>query len=1026
MHRCVAAILLGLMIPFAASATTYLITPDGTGDFPTIQAAITAATPGDTVALANGVFTGDGNRDLEILDKGITVRSQSGNPELCIINCQGSAVDPHRGIHIDEDCDGVSIRCVLEGITIANGYSTGNGGGVLCGCFGWITLSNCILLGNTADGSGGGLYIEGTGWSLVASDCVFTGNSAVTGGAAAFPSAMGESIILSRCSILYNDASGAGGGVFIQEEGFADNISLGGCVIEGNTAAGSGGGVMSYVANGIYVSGCTFRRNEASTGGGICTDVGPLFLTGSTIVDNKALSGNGGGVACLSGVFDVIEGCAFSENLANGNGGGLFCVCPHYDYGSFGGNTFAGNTAAVGGGVMYEFGDDCGIPLLVGGCTFAQNSASEGSGIAFSGVGSGEIRQTIIASGLESEAVHVAGESPITLSCSDVYGNEGGDWVGSIADQYGTEGNISLDPLFCDADGGDFGLQDCSPCAPFSPPNDSCGLIGVRPVDCGCHYACCISTECQLLEQDECLTAGGEWLYDVDSCDPNTCSLTACCTYDLCDIIPMGLCYEWGGIPFEWESCEPSGMACVGCACCFGDECNEWLLAGECIAAGGVVYDVFAGCDPNPCVVAACCVDLDCFLVSADECFGSLGGAWYEEWDTCDPDPCAVGACCIGANCSILERAECVHFSGIFYEGWDSCEPSPCQGACCLATEAACHFVSADSCGLLGGVFLGGNCEPNTCVGACCFQSGLCLSLPMSDCDATGVGIFGGFGTACEPNPCTAVCCLDSGGCVDTTLEACQTLGGHAMEMFTSCDGDTCPPGGACCFSDGSCQILTGSLCVSYLGDWRGEDIGCDPNPCIGACFDILACECFLVVTDSVQAQCTHPSGYYHAQFQFLGAGSLCPIDSNSVEGACCFSDECDTLSCSVCNLITGGLFLGPHTLCHPDSCADSGIQISDVPADRIHFSRPIPNPTLGAVTFRIELPEDSAVGLRLFDVTGKVVSRVVDDEHYAAGVYVFSLEPERIAGRGLPAGIYYLRLDVGEFGETRKIVVAH
>ncbi len=69
-------------------ATTYLVQPDGTGDFPTIQAAVEAALDGDVIELTNGIFSGNGNWDIDFLGKRITVRSQSGNPELCIIDCE--------------------------------------------------------------------------------------------------------------------------------------------------------------------------------------------------------------------------------------------------------------------------------------------------------------------------------------------------------------------------------------------------------------------------------------------------------------------------------------------------------------------------------------------------------------------------------------------------------------------------------------------------------------------------------------------------------------------------------------------------------------------------------------------------------------------------------------------------------------------------------------------------------------------------------------------------------------------------
>ncbi len=47
----------------SAIATTYTISPDGTGDFPTVQAAVNAAADGDIIELTDGTFTGDGNRD---------------------------------------------------------------------------------------------------------------------------------------------------------------------------------------------------------------------------------------------------------------------------------------------------------------------------------------------------------------------------------------------------------------------------------------------------------------------------------------------------------------------------------------------------------------------------------------------------------------------------------------------------------------------------------------------------------------------------------------------------------------------------------------------------------------------------------------------------------------------------------------------------------------------------------------------------------------------------------------------------
>ena len=57
-------------------------------DYATIQAAIDAASPADVVLLADGVYTGPGNKDLDFYGKLITVCSGSGDPAGCVIDCE--------------------------------------------------------------------------------------------------------------------------------------------------------------------------------------------------------------------------------------------------------------------------------------------------------------------------------------------------------------------------------------------------------------------------------------------------------------------------------------------------------------------------------------------------------------------------------------------------------------------------------------------------------------------------------------------------------------------------------------------------------------------------------------------------------------------------------------------------------------------------------------------------------------------------------------------------------------------------
>ncbi len=98
-------IVLFSLLPFSsAEARVWVLQADGTGDAPTIAAAIdSVADAGDVIELVDGTYTGDGNRDLEDAGKLFVLRSQSGNPTACIIDLQGSAADPHWGIIYSDD-----------------------------------------------------------------------------------------------------------------------------------------------------------------------------------------------------------------------------------------------------------------------------------------------------------------------------------------------------------------------------------------------------------------------------------------------------------------------------------------------------------------------------------------------------------------------------------------------------------------------------------------------------------------------------------------------------------------------------------------------------------------------------------------------------------------------------------------------------------------------------------------------------------------------------------------------------------
>ncbi|MCK4304914.1 MAG: hypothetical protein KAY24_11815 [Candidatus Eisenbacteria sp.] len=282
MRYLILGVILCLPILESAYGETYIVRPDGSGDFPTIQAAIDAADDGDIIELTDGTFAGDGNRDIQGVGLAITVRSQMGNPEACVIDCGGSETEHHRGFYLYPES---GSELVLEGVTIENGYATHGGGVVFSGT---VLIANCIFLGNTAAELGGGVEACGGEGTLI--NCAFVGNSALDGGGV-------------QCD--------------------AGMTVLDGCTFSGNWASFGGG--LSCRGDAV-VTNCTFYGNTGHecAGGIICSALSSPQVENTII----AFSIEGEAVYCHAG-------CVASLSCCNvyGNPGGDWCGCIEDQYG---------------------------------------------------------------------------------------------------------------------------------------------------------------------------------------------------------------------------------------------------------------------------------------------------------------------------------------------------------------------------------------------------------------------------------------------------------------------------------------------------------------------------------------------------------------------------------------------------------------------------------------------------------------------------------------------------------------------
>lgn len=230
--------------------------------FSTIQRGIDAASDGAEVIVADGTYTGDGNRDIDFLGKAITVRSQNG-PVTCIIDCQGTESEPHQGFYFH---NGEDENSVIDGFTIRNGHALWEptvGGGGICNHHASPTVQNCKFLSNY--GWYGGAILDMDASSMLI-NCVFESNIAGGGGAIA---ALGSNQMVYNC-IFHNNSARLGGAIAITygEPSLPvgpSSVQLFNCTFIGNTAEFYGGAFFLGLEGTVNITNSILYGNKAPT-----------------------------------------------------------------------------------------------------------------------------------------------------------------------------------------------------------------------------------------------------------------------------------------------------------------------------------------------------------------------------------------------------------------------------------------------------------------------------------------------------------------------------------------------------------------------------------------------------------------------------------------------------------------------------------------------------------------------------------------------------------------------------------------
>ncbi len=451
-NQVVSAVMIFGLLACPISLATVIHVP---GEAGTVQAGIDSAADGDTVLVAPGIYSGTGNEAIRFMGKGIVVKSESAGPEATILR----TLDTVRTVIFDQAEDS---NTVLDGFTISGGYETD---------FDW---SNSYR---------GGIDVASS--APIIKDCIISGCYALDGGGLRI---LEGHPIVSGCTISNNRANRYGGGVFtvvsaahISETRIENNIVWGGV----DSVIASGGGVAN-LGGDLYISSCQIRQNRAGyiinypsfkVGGGIFSLNGHLEIVNSTVSRNSATEG--GGILLFYGTL-VLDHDLIFNNVAQSRAGVVVVV---EDNPADGGMSITHCTIACNySGLVTADGVSLMRPLwfplskgdssIMAGLSTADQHNYSDSGYLISD-------NLFAFNSAAAISLEVDGLNMDVRNNNVWYTVSGPNYVGLLADQTGSNGNISRDPLFCEVSDFGFWVDVSSPCIGGGSEGDTIGAYGI-------------------------------------------------------------------------------------------------------------------------------------------------------------------------------------------------------------------------------------------------------------------------------------------------------------------------------------------------------------------------------------------------------------------------------------------------------------------------------------------------------------------------------------------------------------------
>ena len=76
------------------------------------------------------------------------------------------------------------------------------------------------------------------------------------------------------------------------------------------------------------------------------------------------------------------------------------------------------------------------------------------------------------------------------------------------------------------------------------------------------------------------------------------------------------------------------------------------------------------------------------------------------------------------------------------------------------------------------------------------------------------------------------------------------------------------------------------------------------------------------------------------------------------------------------------------------------------------------PNPFNPVTKIKYSVPENNQVSISIYDIKGNMISELINKNHYI-GIYNITWNAE-----GYPSGVYFVKLNAGDFTQTQKLML--